>query len=100
MLRYLGRRLMYRLMYRLVEEVAAKAERESPESDRQANETFVVSMGSSYSFPLVIQVPCMQPSLATVLDGRLYLRKVYAGYSVVDIVVVVRQIECGDDGRS
>ena len=41
----------------------------------------------------------MQPSLAAVLDGLLYLRKGHAGYSVVDITVVVRQIEYGDDGR-
>ena len=73
MLRCLGRRWMYRLIYRLVEEAVAKVERKSPESDRQANQTFVVSMGPSYSFPLVIQVPCMQSSLATVLDGLLYL---------------------------
>ena len=31
----------------------------------------------------------MQPGLATVPDGLLYLRKGYAGYSVVDIAVVV-----------
>ena len=32
----------------------------------------------------------MQPSLATVLDSLLYLRKGHASYSVVDIAVVVR----------
>ena len=42
----------------------------------------------------------MQPSLATVLDGLLDLRKSYAGYGVIDIAVVVGQIECGYDGRS
>ena len=42
----------------------------------------------------------MQSCLATVLDGILYLRKGYAGYSMVDMAVVVRQIEYGDDGRS
>ena len=84
----------------MVEEAVAKAERKSPESDRQAIETFVVPMGPSYCFPFVIQVPCMQPSLATMLDGLLHLREGYAGYSMVDIIVVVRQIEYRNDGRS
>ena len=35
----------------------------------------------------------MQASFFTVVDGLLYLRESYAGYSVVDIAVVVRQIE-------
>ena len=42
----------------------------------------------------------MQPRFPTVLDGLLYLRKGHASYSVVDMAVVVRQIEYGDDGRS
>ena len=73
-----------------MEEAVAKAERKSPESDRQVIETLIVPMGLPYCFPFVIQVPCMQASLATVLDGLLYLRESHAGYGVVDIAVVVR----------
>lgn len=35
----------------------------------------------------------MQANFTTVVDGLLYLREGYAGYSVIDIAVVVRQIE-------
>lgn len=84
---------MYRIICRLLEEAVAKVERKCPESDRQAFETLAVQTGFSYWFSLVVQVPCMQASFSTVGNGFLYLREGYAGYSVVDIAVVVRQIE-------
>ena len=55
-------------------------------------------MEVSYWLPVVVQIPCMQASFATMLDGLLCLREGDAGCSVIDIAVVVGQVECRDDG--
>ena len=47
------------LGYPREEEAAAKVERKSAESDRQAIETSAVPGGLPYWGPFVVQVPCM-----------------------------------------
>ena len=75
--------------YRLEEAVVAKVGRKSPESGRQAIEVLAVPTGLSYWLPFAIEVPRMQASFPTVIDGLLYLREGHAGCSMVDIAIVV-----------
>ena len=91
---------MHRPRHLLEEAAAAKMEKKSPGSDRQAREAPAVSTRTSYWISLFIKIPRMQAGFTTMSDGILNLRESYAGSSVVDIAVIVGQVECSDDGRS